>query len=181
MDNLTGLLGQIAGKSEGALAEFYDRTSRVVYGLALRIVRDRRVAEDVTLDVYMDAWRKAEAFREEASTAMSWIILIARNRALDKLREARAVAGCEDGAYDSDTLRVSHPVSQFLAGLPADQRMAIDLALFSGFTHSEIAKRTGMSTRTTQAKIHDVMMQFRNQSGCFVEPPAGSSNRSGLS
>jgi len=168
MDILTGLIGQIASKNEGALAELYDRTSRVVYGLALRITGDRPVAEDVTLEVYTEVWKGAGTFEAAQGTVAAWLVTIARNRALDRVREARALVSNADRREDRDNMFRDHqPFGRFLSELPADRQMAIDLALFSGLTQSEIANRMGMSVRTTRAKIHDVMMRFRDQSACL--------------
>jgi len=82
-ETLAELLSRIARNNEGALAELYDRTCPHVYGLALRMVREPSAAEDITQEVYMQVWRRADAFDAARGTVLSWIVTIARSRALD--------------------------------------------------------------------------------------------------
>jgi RNA polymerase sigma-70 factor, ECF subfamily len=174
---LAGLLGQIARKNEGALAELYDRTSPLVYGLALRMVRERCAAEEITQDVYMHVWRRADTFDPARGNVLSWIATISRSRAIDRLRSSKARLSREENREVMDDFRNPSPdpehasseserarfVSRFLSQLPADQRSVIELAFFSALTHSEIASRTGLSLGTTKARIRSGMIQLREQ------------------
>src|SRR5580700_7332649 len=115
MDTLTGLLGQIASKNEGALAELYDRTSRFVYGLALRITGDRPVAEDVTMEVYTEVWNGAGTFEAAQITVAAWLVTMARNRALNRVREARALVRNAEGQENREMFRHPQSVGRFLS------------------------------------------------------------------
>lgn len=176
---LTGLLGQIADKNEGALGELYDRTSSLVYGLALRMVREQFTAEDITQDVYMQIWRRANTFDPARGTVLSWLVTIARSRALDRLRSSRAISDRQSDSEELETFRSPGPdpeddtseseraqhVRRFLFQLPPDQRKVIELAFFDGFSHSEIASRTGLPLGTVKTRIRCGMTRLREQLG----------------
>lgn len=174
---MAGLLGQIARKNERALAELYDRTSPLVYGLALRIVRERSAAEDILQEVYMQVWRLADAFDPARGTVLSWIVTIARSRALDSLRSSRALLSHENNSEELDTFHSAAPdpehdsseservqlVRRFLSQLPTGQRRVIELAFFHGLTHSEIASQAGLPLGTIKSRIRNGMMQIRER------------------
>ena len=176
-ETLAGLLGRITGNSEGALAELYDRTSSLVYGLALRIVREPSAAEDITQEVYMQVWRRADTFDAARGTVLNWIVTIARSRALDRLRSSKAHLSRESNGEDLDSFRSPAPnpeqassrsehvqlVRQFLSQLPTDQRRVIELAYFDGLTRSEIASQTGLPLGTIKSRIRYAMTELRQQ------------------
>jgi hypothetical protein len=87
--NLVEIILRMAEMDQSALAEFYDRTSRLVYGLVQRIVNNPSVAEEVTLDVFLQVWRQAEQYSESRSAPTTWLIMMARSRAIDSLRSHR--------------------------------------------------------------------------------------------
>lgn len=179
---LTELIGKIARRDEGALAELYDRTSRVVYGLALQMVAEQSAAEDVTLEVYRQVWRGADAFAPEQGTVLNWLVVLARGRALDWLRcsgasvafqNDRAAENNEkseafwgsrgdsgDGGSDSTRAQL---VRQFVFQLPNDERKVIGLALFRGLTHTDIARRTGLPHGAVKLRIRNGMIQLRER------------------
>jgi RNA polymerase sigma-70 factor (ECF subfamily) len=177
VEMLAGLLGQVARKNEGALAELYHHTSPLVYGLALRMVRERFAAEDITQEVYMQVWRRADAFDPARGNVLSWIITITRSRTLDRLRSSKARLNREDNREVIDAFHDPSPdpehtsseserarfVRRFLSQLPTDQRSVIELAFFSGLTHGEIASRTGLPLGTIKSRIRIGMMQLREQ------------------
>jgi len=174
---LAGLLGQVARKNEGALAELYDRTSRLVYGLALRMVREQSAAEDIMQEVYMQVWRRGDTFDPARGTALSWMVTITRSRALDRLRSSKALLSHENSGEELDTFHSLAPdpehdrsafervqlVRRFLSQIPTDQRTAIELAFFHGLTHSEIASQTGLPLGTIKSRIRYGLMQLREQ------------------
>jgi RNA polymerase sigma-70 factor (ECF subfamily) len=180
---LSTLIGQIVRKNQSALAELYDRTNPLVYGLALRIVREPSVAEDIMQEVYMQVWRRADAFDPERGAVLSWIVTIARSRALDRLRSSNARLTRENQAEDLDTFCSPGPdperdisefehgqlVRRFLYELPRDQRRVIELAFFHGFTHTEIASRTGLPLGTIKSRIRSGMLKLREQLGFLEE------------
>jgi RNA polymerase sigma-70 factor (ECF subfamily) len=99
---LDGLLGQIALKNQRAMAELHDHTRFLVYRLVLRMLREQSAAEDTTQEIYMQIWRRAEAFDPARGSALDWIVTLSRNRALDKLRSSRVLLSHDNGE-DLDT------------------------------------------------------------------------------
>jgi RNA polymerase sigma-70 factor, ECF subfamily len=174
---LAGLVGQVARKNAGALAELYDHTSSLVYGLALRMVRERFAAEDITQDVYMQVWRSADGFDPGRGNVLSWVVTITRSRTLDRLRSSKACLNREDNREVMDAFHDRSPdpehasseserarcVRRFLSQLPTDQRNVIELAFFSGLTHGEIANRTGLPLGTIKARIRSGLIRLREQ------------------
>jgi RNA polymerase sigma-70 factor (ECF subfamily) len=175
--DLSEILGQIARRNQEAMADLYDRTSALIYGLALRMLGEKCAAEEITQDVYMQVWRKAETFDPARGSVLSWMVTIARSRALDKLRASKARLSREDDSESVDFFRDPSPdpehasseservrfVRQLLSDLPTNQRNMIELAFFSGLTHSEIATRTGLPLGTIKARIRTGMIQLREQ------------------
>jgi RNA polymerase sigma-70 factor, ECF subfamily len=174
---LVGLLDQIVCRNERALAEFYDRTNGLVRGLVLRIVRQKATAEDITQEVYMQVWRRGETFDPTRGNVTSWIVTIARNRALDALRSSRLGPDFETNSEELDHFRSQDPdperehsdsehselIRAVLRGLPLDQRRAIELAFFHDLTHNEIAIRTGLPLGTIKSRIRSGMRGLREQ------------------
>jgi RNA polymerase sigma-70 factor, ECF subfamily len=174
------LVQQVALGNEGALAELYDRTNSIVYGLAVRIVGDPSHAEDIALEVYLQVWRTAGTYDSARGNVSSWLITLVRSRAIDWLRSRKArEASVEQGLEE---LRDSRPspedsiieagrarrVQTALADLPPNQRQAIELAYFSGLSHSEIASRSGLPLGTVKTRIRLGMLRLRE----FLRPNA---------
>src|SRR5271163_4136171 len=167
---LTGLMGQIARKNEGALAELYDRTSPVVYGLALHMAREQSVAEDITEDVYVHVWRRAAAFEPARRRVLNWLVMLTRARALDRLGSSGGPRGDSEGTEtfrrpnadcgSSESKRVQF-IGRLFSQLPRDQRRVIGLALFRGLTHDEIVRRTGLAHDAVKSGIRSGMIQLR--------------------
>jgi RNA polymerase sigma-70 factor (ECF subfamily) len=172
----SALVVQVAEGNEPALTRLYDVTNRIVYGLALRILGDSSTAEDVTLEVYLQVWRIARTYDPGRGTVSSWLVTLTRSRAIDLLRSRQARgATLEQSLEDvpaplnlrSDPERLSieaaqaHMIRNCLEELPVDQRQAIELAYFSGLSHTEIAIRTGLPLGTVKTKIRLGMMRLR--------------------
>jgi RNA polymerase sigma-70 factor (ECF subfamily) len=188
---LAGLLSQIARNNEGAMAELYDHTRHIVYGLVLRIVREQSAAEDTTQEVYMQIWRKAVAFDPERGSALSWIVTISRSRALDKLRSSRALLRHDNSSDELDFLHSPDPdpehgswvserarlVRRSLSQLPPDQRRVIEMAFFDGLTQSEIASQTDLPLGTIKTRIRSGMRRLRiDESSCGCACPLSTSS-----
>jgi RNA polymerase sigma-70 factor (ECF subfamily) len=169
------LIRSAAGGDQSALAGLYDATSRLVFGLVLRIVGDRPTAEEVLLDVYTQAWRQAANYDEERGAPLAWLMTIARSRAIDRLRSAKheqykesldAVREISDtdpnpeqATVDSERRRL---VCSALATLPAEQREVVELAYYSGLSHSEIALRLGQPLGTVKTRTRLAMIKLRD-------------------
>ena len=172
-----------ANGDQAALAKLYDSTNRLLYGLVLRIVSNPDTAEEVLLDVYLQVWRKGETYTASKGTALGWLFTIARSRAIDALR-SRAVRECrqQDPLETGSTVTDLAPnpeensavserrrfVQQCLAELPKDQREAIELAFFSGLSHSEIAEALRQPLGTIKTRVRLGMVSLR-ESLCRYE------------
>lgn len=164
--DLASLVVRIARRDEAALGALYDATSPWIYGLVLRIVRDRQIADEVSLDVYMQAWNGARTYSADRGTVRAWLVTMARSRALDRLRRSSVrrevtVSDLPDPAAPADdrpesdleATELRANVSGALSALPAPQRECIELAFYEGLTHSEIARRRGQPLGTVKTQI----------------------------
>lgn len=164
-----------AGGDATALAELYDGTAPLVYGLALRILGDAGAAEEITTDAYMQAWRQAVRFDATRGTVVRWLLTIARSRALDRLRAAAgdrtrrapldAARHVRDGGPGPEHVAVAgerrRRVRLALATLSREQREAVELAYFRGLSHSEIAAHLGAPLGTVKTRIRIAMDRLR--------------------
>ncbi len=161
-----------------ALRELYARHGRLVYGLALRIVGDQETAEEVSQDVFLRAWEKADTYRQEKAQVRTWLARITRNRAIDVLRrrgsrEARArdvweemkneLEGRPDRETPAETEELRRRISRAILSLPEEQRAALSLAFFQGQTHRQIAAATGEPVGTVKSRIRGAMLKLRDQ------------------
>ena len=159
---------------EGALGDFYDATLAKVYGVAIRVLGDPALAEDVVTDVYHDAWMKAATFNAERGTALGWLLRICRNRALDRYRhetsvnrtaEAAAAQAVAEPVEKPDSLLESieegHAVHALLASISSDDRQLIALAFFRGYTHEQIANATSIPLGTVKSRIRRVLKSLQ--------------------
>ena len=181
-DNRTdiGLLDRIVARDERAVAELYDRHNRLVFGLILRILRDRGEAEEVLQEVFVLVWTRAETYDVALGPPAAWLVRIARNRAIDRLRanavRLRAVESAprpepaispELSAAQSERQRA---VRQALDALPFDQRVLIEHAYFQGLTQSELAERFTLPLGTVKTRVRTGMMALRQQlSQVFIQ------------
>jgi RNA polymerase sigma-70 factor, ECF subfamily len=171
------LMDQAAAAQPQAVQGLYQRHGRLVYGIAMAILRDPSAAEEVTQDVFLRVWEKAATYRAEKARVVTWITRIARNRSIDALRRRSARGGGMQASVD-DFSFLADPaapdpgesaanasrraeVRAALAGLPADQRTALSLAFFQGLTHQQIAERLGEPLGTVKTRIRDAMRKLR--------------------
>jgi RNA polymerase sigma-70 factor (ECF subfamily) len=176
---LRRLIGTIAAGDQFALAQLYDMTSRVAFGLVLRIVGDLAVAEEVTLDVYTQVWRQATAYDSSRGTPLAWLQTIARTRAIDRLRSGKqdkqrskpleyansiksAAGDPEESSALSERQRL---VRDALAVLSTDQREVIELAYYQGLSQSEIACALGQPLGTVKTRTRLGLMKLRETLG----------------
>ena len=167
------LLKAIAARDEAALAQLYDRYDRILFGLLMRILNNREEAEDVLQETFIQVWRKAADFDETRGRPFTWLVTLARSRAIDRLRtlasrervaEARAREVSEeisDAATDALKSEQRGLVSDALAKLPDEQKRPIMLAYFDGLTQSEIATRLGAPLGTVKTRMRTGMIRLR--------------------
>lgn len=174
----TALVALITRRDEGALSTLYDRYSRLAFSLAMRIVGERALAEEITADSFVSVWRSAGSFTEERGRFVTWLLSVVRHRAIDELRrlnvrpegsavelnEALQSAVHPDGIDDLiDTRQRQAVVRSALAGLPAPQREALELAYFGGLTQQEIADRTGTPLGTIKTRMRLGLLKLRDE------------------
>ncbi|HZQ92205.1 MAG TPA: sigma-70 family RNA polymerase sigma factor [Terriglobales bacterium] len=167
------LVSRIRAGDESAIGELYDRYSCVVYGAALRVLGDTGAAEDVLQDVFMQLWRNPSAFNANRGSLAAWLSVIARNRAIDRLRRRKPETDFEDVALSVDAglddaaerARAIEKVRGVLAGIPGEQRAAVEMAFFEGMTHSEIAQKTGQPLGTVKTRIRTALLTLRRALG----------------
>lgn len=167
-------------RDEAALGAFYDRWFPIVNCLVTRIVRSAADVEDVVEATFWQAWRQADRYTPERGTVQTWLLTIARSRALDRLRANRRLredsiddtselslgsflSSPSDPSLDAEHAERKRLVLAALAELPAEQRDALALAYFSGLSQSEIAERTGQPLGTIKTRMRLAMQKLRER------------------
>ncbi len=171
------LISLIARQDETALSVLYDRYNRLVFSLALRVVGERALAEEITADAFVKVWRNAASFSEERGRVVAWLMGITRHRAIDELRRLNvrpegsavdlneAVSTVQSDSVD-DLVGVKHQrelVRTALATLPLPQREALELAYFGGLTQQEIADKTGQPLGTIKTRMRLGLQKLRDE------------------
>jgi RNA polymerase sigma factor (sigma-70 family) len=158
-----------------ALGVLYDRYASVAMAVAVRVVSDRQLAEDLVHDAYVAVWQKIDRFDASRGSLRSWLLTIVRNRAIDRLRVTRP--SIEVGEADEQSLlrtganptweamvqrRSAAELRQALAQLPDEQRQAVELAYFGGRTYREIAVLTGVAQGTANGRMRLALAKLRD-------------------
>jgi RNA polymerase sigma-70 factor (ECF subfamily) len=165
------LLDRVRRGDEQAMGELYDRYSRVVYSVALRVLRDTASAEDVLQDVFLGLWRKPETFVSARGTLGGWLAVVARNRAIDALRRKRPSEQVEevhlaspfDLADEAQRNSMMEKTRIIILRLPYEQRKVLQMAYFDGLTHTEIAEVTGDPLGTIKTRIRSALLSLRKE------------------
>jgi len=167
------LIERIVSRDEQAVAELYDRHNRLLFGLILRIIRDRSEAEEILQEVFVLVWTRAETYNVSLGPPAAWLVRIARNRAIDRLRantvRLRAVesapvpAPAENPESRANLSEQQRAVARALDTLPQDQRVLIEQAYFLGLTQSELAERFKLPLGTVKTRIRTGMLALREQ------------------
>ena len=176
------LIERIRTGDRTAFMGFYDRFSPLLFSVAARVLGDRKEAEDVLQEVMLVIWNKSGDYDPQLGTLSSWAVALTRNKALDRLRartrRLRLIEEVAIMAEDSDAGFVADPPTKSIHGreraellrtamkdLPAEQRMAIELAFFTGLSQSDIATRLQQPLGTVKARIRRGMLRLREQLG----------------
>jgi len=176
------LLERIAQLDQTALSELYDRYARVLYAVAFKILGSVEEAEEVVLDVFSQVWRTAARYNSTRGRVDTWLFMLTRSRALDRLRAlqrlTRAVTVSVDNAMmeslllcnPEEDLLISERRAQVLAALaqlPQEQKQVLELAYYKGMTHVEIAAHTGKSLGTVKTRIRLGLSKLRDALASF--------------
>lgn len=168
-----------------AVGVLYDRYGRLVYSVAIHVVGDAETAEEITQDVFVRACEGAGSYRPETARLSSWLVSIARHRAIDELRRRGSRPEKERADWPEDVgletapgmpmlegpeMQVENSLSnrglrQLVAALPVDQRRVLGLAFFGGLTQSEIAVQLGEPLGTVKSRIRLAMQKMREALG----------------
>ena len=168
------LVALVARGDDSAVAELYDRNGRMAYGLAYRVLRDARLAEDAVQEGFLAVWRTAASFSADRAKASTWILTLVHRRAVDLVRREqrrKTESYDETGGYEHpsdpsaedaawlhfDRVRVQ----EALKHLPDTQREAIELAYYGGFSQSELAERLGLPLGTIKSRMFAGLARLR--------------------
>ncbi|MFC5156716.1 ECF RNA polymerase sigma factor SigK [Streptomyces amakusaensis] len=181
-DHVGSDLGEVMQKvSRGdkqAFSVLYDALAPLVFGIVLKVVRDRAQSEEVAQEVMIDVWRQAARFRPEAGSVRTWAATIAHRRAVDRVRSAQAAADREQAqaareyatAFDEvaeqvETRLESEQVRRCLRGLTGLQRQAVTLAYYQGLTYREVAEALSAPLPTIKTRMRDGLIRLRDCMG----------------
>lgn len=169
------LLTLIAHGDAEAMASLYDKYSRIVYSIALRVCRDSGAAEDIVQEVFMQIWRRPQQISTQGSLA-GWLAVVSRNRSIDFIRKRRSMDCVDDlmlpSAYDPSGDAALHlmigKARALMSDLPPVQRQVLEMAFFGGKTHAEIANEMGCPLGTIKTRIRSALSSLRK--GLEVSP-----------
>ncbi len=163
------LLLMVQRGDEYAMASLFDRYSKVVYSVALRVLRDPASAEDVLQEIFMQVWRNPNGFIATRGSLGGWLAVVSRNRSIDTLRRKRPTDQVDDMALaspynlsdEAERNNLMEKARKVIHTLPTEQRKTLEMAFFDGLTHSEIAEMTGDPLGTVKTRIRSAMMTLR--------------------
>jgi len=163
------LLALVQRGDEAAMASLFDRYSKVVYSVALRVLRDPASAEDVLQEIFMQIWRSPDSFVATRGSLGGWLAVVSRNRSIDALRRKRPMDSVEDIALaspynlseEAERNSMMEKAREIIVTLPAEQRKTLEMAFFDGLTHSEIAEMTGDPLGTVKTRIRSALLSLR--------------------
>jgi RNA polymerase sigma-70 factor (ECF subfamily) len=167
------LIGRIVARDATAVGELYDRHSRLLYGLIVRVVRDRSEAEEILQEVFVQVWTRADTYDVQIGPPIAWLVRVARNRAIDRLRANNVRTRTVESTplpppVESPELRAAlseqqRAVARALAALPENQRQLIEDAYFQRLTQTELAERFGLPLGTVKTRVRTGMMTLRRE------------------
>lgn len=164
-------MDRVRVREQGAMAEIFDRYAGLVYSVALRVLRDSGQAEDVAQEIFFQLWRSPDSFSSSRGSLGAWLLVVARNRAIDHLRQRRPGAPIDEVVIDSTTNLQNEAersilmqrVRGFIGDLPQEQQQSLQMAFFDGLSHSEIAEKTGQPLGTVKTRIRSALTSLRKR------------------
>jgi RNA polymerase sigma-70 factor (ECF subfamily) len=163
------LLEAVGEGSQDAMAAVFDRYSRIVYCIALRVLREPSLAEDVMQEVLLQVWKRPQGFVAQRGNLSAWLSVVTRNRAIDVLRKRfpldplgeMPLPDPHDMALETEQNWMLDKVRAVLNELPTEQQGPLELAYFQGLSHTEIAERTGSPLGTVKTRIRAGLTSIR--------------------
>jgi RNA polymerase sigma-70 factor, ECF subfamily len=186
------LAERIRAGDQEALGELYDRYASIALAVALRVVADREEAEDLVHDAFVAVWQKIDRFDPARGSFRAWLLTVVRNRAIDRVRARRARIDLDD-ADERSLLRTgpnptweaalgSASASELRAAmqsLPGEQRRAVELAYFEGYTYREVAEITGVPSGTAHGRLRLALAKLRDTLAGTAAAPLPAEGRLG--
>ncbi|MFB7585207.1 ECF RNA polymerase sigma factor SigK [Streptomyces hydrogenans] len=176
--DLTETMGKVARGDKQAFSALYDALAPLVFGIVVKVVRDRAQSEEVAQEVMIDLWRQAARYRPDAGSVQTWAATIAHRRAVDRVRSAQAATDREHAqaarehitAFDEvaeqvETRLESEQVRRCLRGLTELQRQAVTLAYYQGLTYREVAEALRTPLPTIKTRMRDGLIRLRDCMG----------------
>lgn len=170
----TDLVHAVAAGDQIALHELYQRTHRIAFTLIMRICRSRESAEEVTLDVFHEVWRRASRYDPTNGTVLGWIMNLARSRAIDRVRFEQRIKRIDprfgdpivekasgNGGDILEAKEQARVLRSALSVLTSDERRAIEAAFFLELTHAEVAARFNEPLGTVKTRIRSALLKLR--------------------
>jgi RNA polymerase sigma-70 factor (ECF subfamily) len=165
----SSLLALVQKGDEPAMASLFDRYSKLVFSVALRVLRDPAAAEDVLQEVFMQIWRNPDSFTAARGSLGGWLATVSRNRSIDTLRRKRPTVDVDDVplassfnlADEAERNSLMERARGAMHQLPNEQRKTLEMAFFDGLTHSEIAEMTGDPLGTVKTRIRSALLTLR--------------------
>ncbi|MFB7406814.1 ECF RNA polymerase sigma factor SigK [Streptomyces sp. NPDC056202] len=177
-NDIADVMQQVAHGDKEAFSALYDALSPLVFGIVLKVVRDRSQSEEVAQEVMIELWRQAARYRPEAGSVTAWAATIAHRRAVDRVRSAQAASDREHAqaarehttAFDEvaeqvETRLESEQVRRCLRGLTELQRQAVTLAYYQGLTYREVAASLRTPLPTIKTRMRDGLIRLRDCMG----------------
>lgn len=163
------LLDRVRRGDGTAMAVLFDRYGKIVYSVALRVLREPASAEDVLQEIFMQIWRNPNSFLEAKGSLGGWLAVVARNRSIDTLRRRRPTDQVEEVALaspcnlaeEAERNNMTERARAAILQLPPQQRKTLEMAFFDGLTHTEIAEMTGDPLGTVKTRIRSALLTLR--------------------
>ncbi len=166
------LIEQVAGRDRAAFLSLYDATSAKLFGVCLRVLHDRAEAEDALQDVYIKVWRNADRYRANGLSPMTWLITVARNTAIDRLRSRRSgsageteLAELSDPAPGPEAQAIAESqareIRRCLGLLPESRAEAVRGAYLDGQSYRDLARRFGVPLNTMRTWLRRSLLKLR--------------------
>ncbi len=173
------LLERIVLKDQKALEKLYDLYSKIIYSIVLRIVKNQEDAEEILQNIFLQVWERAGSFNRSRGTVYAWLITLARNKAIDKIRSKDFRKNFNTVAFDNvieifenkySTIEIdaatarerSEYVKKALEQIPGEQRLVIEMAFFDGYTQTEISEKLSLPLGTVKTRSRQGMMKLQN-------------------
>ena len=165
------LMNRVRFGEQRAMTEIFDRYAGLVYSVAFRVLKDSGHAEDVTQEIFFQLWRNPDSFSSSRGSLAAWLLVIARNRAIDQLRQRRfgeavddvVVASATNLHKEAERSILMQRVRGIVHELPEEQPRSLQMAFFDGLTHSEIAEKTGQPLGTVKTRIRSALSSLRKR------------------